>query len=208
MRWAVALRELKLPESAKIVPIWGLPFDHGRNEGVNAAIEADATWLMFLDDDVIPPADAYHRLISHGREIVSGLYYRRNAPITPVMFYETSGLPTPVTRFAAGKLLDVDLVGAGCLLIHKTVFRAIQKPFEWMMDRNDLAPRERVGEDMAFCRKARAAGYRIAVDTTVECSHLGMGESRGGKFYPFARPGEEWKVKADVPEQQEVNHGR
>lgn len=202
-RWAFAFRELRLPAGTKVMPpIAGLPFDHGRNEAVREAIFEGATWLFFLDDDVIPPADAFERLVSHGRPIVSGLYYRRNAPITPVMYYETSGLPTPITQFAYGKLIDADLVGAGCLAIHKSVFTAIDRPFEWLMDRSDLPPRERVGEDMAFCRKARAAGFGIAVDTSVECHHLGLGESRtDGRFYPFARPGEEWRVR---PEKKEV----
>lgn len=195
-RWAFAFRELRLPEGTKILPpIAGLPFDHGRNEAVKAALTEGADWLLFIDDDVIAPPDTFERLSSHGREIVSGLYYRRNAPITPVMFYESGGRPVPVSRFNRGGLLEVDFVGAGCLLIHKTVFSAIEKPFEWMMDRTDLPPGERVGEDMAFCAKARKAGFRVAVDTTVECHHLGLGETRpDGHFVPFARSGEEWKV--------------
>ena len=86
--WAESYRYLQLPLNSRTSMLSGMPFDHGRNTACLAALEHKFTWLMFLDDDVMPPADVFPRLAAHGKDICSGLYYRRQEPIVPVMLKE------------------------------------------------------------------------------------------------------------------------
>lgn len=189
-QWALALRNLALPTGSVIRMIDGLPFDHARNSIVMEMMKTHSDWLLFLDDDVIPPPDAFGRLTSHRREIVSALCYRRQGKITPAMFREASPIHYPVESYSPGELLEVDLVGAGCLAVHRNVFERLDPPwFEWLIDREDLPLTERVGEDLAFARKARRAGFGIFVDTSVACLHVGLGRSdTDGHFLPLEAP--------------------
>jgi hypothetical protein len=185
-KWAASLRDLQLPPNSNIVWFSGMPFDHARNTACQRALEHNYKWLFFLDDDVLAPSDTIPRLIAHNKPIISGLYYRRAAPISPVMLRETPQGTTWINDFTAGELCSVDLVGAGCLLISTQVLRQVPWPwFDWLLDHPELPERERCSEDFAFCRKARKVGHQIMVDTSIQCLHIGLGQSGlGGTFTP------------------------
>lgn len=186
IQWALGFQRLDFPGDCRIFQVPGLPFDHARNVCVEEALQYGAEWLFFLDDDVIPPRDAFGKLISHRREVVSGLYYKRLGHIVPTMYREGSP-PNPILSWKPNELLEVDYVGGGCLAIHRSALERVARPwFKWEMDRTDLPPSERLGEDCYFSKKARQAGLRIYVDTSVRCLHAGFGRSDGdGKFAPL-----------------------
>src|SRR5271154_2084250 len=174
-KWAMGFRQMQFPPSAGFSVLSGMPFDHARNTACENLLKSDFTWLFFLDDDVVTPPDAYARLAAHGKDIVSGLYYRRAAPIRPVMLHYVAGDPNPqwIEKWSpANSLIEVDLVGAGCLLIHRRVIERMSQPwFEWQLGKPDEKtvdgkPGEsKLSEDFAFCRKAkRDFGFQIFVD--------------------------------------------
>jgi hypothetical protein len=188
--WAFGFRNLIIPGS--YTGLAGMPFDHARNTGCQKLLELGWEWLFFLDDDVIAPPDAILKLMEHKKPIVSGLYYRRNSPIVPVMMRNVAGGRQWVAEFNAPDLIEVDYVGSGCLLIHRDVLTSIAplSPnhhwFEWRVDHVHLPPESRMSEDFAFCENARKHGYKILVDTGVQCRHAGLAESRiGGHLVPL-----------------------
>lgn len=187
MKWALGLRNVQLPAASAIVTKSGMPFDHARNTACEDALQHGFQWLFFLDDDVVPPPDVYARLARHDKDIVSGLYYRRAEPIAPVMMaYDSEGQAQWITQWSPpNSLIEADLVGAGCLLIHRRVLEQMPKPwFEWQLGRDDL--QHKLSEDFAFCRRAKKDfGFSIHVDTSVACEHIGFGQSElGGSFRP------------------------
>jgi len=184
--WAFAFRELRLPKDSVSVKKPGMPFDHARNQMVRVMLDNGSKWLLFLDDDVIPPADGYEKLMEVQNEIVSGVYWKRQGKIVPAAYFEAHPLPTPVPHITGNLPIEVDMVGGGFLLIHRSVFERVKEPwFEWKIYREDLPPAERVGEDFDFCRKAKAAGLRVVLHQGVRCKHTGLGWSdENGKFLP------------------------
>lgn len=176
-QWASGLRRLSLPPGLEPILISGRPYDDARNHAAQLAIEEKCSWLFFIDDDVVPPPDAFFKLSAHKKDIVSGLYLRRHPPVVPCMQVNYKW----VTTFSFPALLEVDFVGAGCLLISTEVFKKMKRPwFEWRCDRPDLPETERLSEDFAFCRDAKQAGYKVLVDTSVQCEHWGLGKARIG----------------------------
>jgi hypothetical protein len=186
--WSKGFKDLQIPGGGTYAFFSGMPFDHARNMACERALEHGFQWLFFLDDDVIPPVDTIQRLINNGGDIVSGLYYRRAEPIVPVMIMEKNNERVWVTDFKPGATLSVDMVGAGCLLIHRRVLESVSKPwFEWLLDRPDLPENQRCSEDFAFCRKAKQHGFQVQVNTSVTCKHAGIGASEiGGHFKPLS----------------------
>lgn len=184
------LRRMKLPADAAFHTLTGYRVDLQRNECVRLFLQSSFEWLMFLDDDVFAPEETFERLSSHGLDVVSGLYYHKVEPIEPLAYVDRGTHFEVPPDFAIGKLIEVDLGGAGCLLIHRRVLEATQYPwFSWTTGEEHLPFREQTSEDFFFFRKARAAGFRTFVDTGVRCLHVGLGASElGGMFLPFSSP--------------------
>jgi hypothetical protein len=194
-KWAVSYRNMQLPPNSNTSILSGMPFDHARNMACENMLAHGFTWLYFLDDDVCVPPDTIQRLINHGKDIVSGVYYRRAAPVHPVMLnFDGAGQAQWITQWPANALIEADLVGAGCLLIHRRVIEAMKRPwFEWELGKVDAPivegepPRPaKLSEDFRFCRSAKKDyGFKIFVDTSIQCEHIGLGESvQGGNFRP------------------------
>lgn len=187
--WALGLRNLILP--GPIMPVSGMPFDHSRNTCAMRALEIGAKFLFFLDSDVIPPRDAVLRLMSHNLPIVSGIYCRRSHPAgVPVMIRNGQW----VTEYPQNSLIEVDLVGAGCLLVRRDVLEKMppQRPeagkhwFDWKVDAKGKLPAgECLSEDFTFCQWAKKIlGVRTIVDTSVNCLHIGNSQVSYGRMEP------------------------
>lgn len=190
--WAIAFRNLRpFADQMPFLPMAGKPYDDGRNSCVKAFLESDYQHLFFLDTDVTPPSDCVSRLLAHNLPIVSGLYHRRSPPHSlPVMIKNGSWY----VNHPPG-LVEVDLVGAGCLLVHRSVYERVppQRPgkswYDWRIDLKDLdppivEPDSCLSEDFSWNRHVRKHGYKIMVDTTIDCGHVGLGEARRGTFLP------------------------
>lgn len=186
IKWAYAIRNLRLPGAHSMITLSGMTYDHARNSAVHSMLKGGFKWLLFIDDDTCVPPDTFERLASHNLDICSGLYYRRSQPIGhPVMLKEMQGPDGQVgtafiDNFRPGDMVEADLVGAGCMLIHRRVFEQLAQPlegrwFRWMMESSQA--NERCSEDFFFCRMARKAGFHIYVDTMVQCDHIGLANS-------------------------------
>lgn len=192
--WSLGLRKLVIP-GPEPMGVTGMPFDHARNAGVEHMLRSGSRYLFFLDSDVVPPADAVLRLLRHDAPVISGMYCRRSPPHgVPVMMRDhkwVTDLPGP----GQNPVIEVDLVGAGCLLLRRDVLEAMrarpsQRPgkpwFDWRVDlQGHLPPGECLSEDYSFmlsCR--RELGVKILVDTSIRCRHLGLAEADYGTYVP------------------------
>ena len=142
-----------------------------RNKVVETFLGSHYNWLLFLDSDVVPPADGIDRLMAHGKKVISGLYHQKGGEFLPNMYTYKEWLPEKgqhdynwITEWPRDETIEVDGVGAGFLLIHREVLEAIGKK-DWFHFREG-------GEDLAFCRQAKEKGYSIWVDTSVHCGHV------------------------------------
>ena len=189
--WAMNFRNLQIPGTYTFVS--GMPFDHARNTGFQKLLELGWEWLFFLDDDLLVPSDTIYKLMSHKLPIVSGLYYRRALPLVPVMLREKpdkTGYDW-IVEYKDNSLVECDLVGSGCLLIHRDVLTSYppvsedSRWFEWRCDKTKLPSNERTSEDFTFIRHLRNHGVRVMCDTSVKCRHVGFSESFGGQLKPL-----------------------
>ncbi len=97
-----------------------------QNLAVREAIERDFEWLIFLEDDVLPPVDMLLRLdhyVRNGPPVVSGLYYTKANPSQPLI-YRGRGTG-PYLDFKMGEQVWCDGLPMGCCLIHMGLLRAM-----------------------------------------------------------------------------------
>ena len=178
--------------------------DAGRNILVEQFLARKrATHLMFLDTDIVCAPNACRKLLSHDKEIISGLYFQRGGMQFPLIYsyqgrHRVSGkmcpaftpILDPVHRYLSKKRLPVSEItyatlegndglikiggaGAGFLLVKREVFEKI--PYPWFSF-------EKGGEDLYFCDKARKNGFEIWADMSVLLGHLRLDPVGASQF--------------------------
>lgn len=190
--WSFGLRNLIIPGDPNLrrfdpfMVVAGRPFDMARNDICMAALQVGAKNVFMYDSDVIPPRDAILRLMRHNLPIVSGMYCRRSPPESVPVMIKNGGWFIPQRL---GAMYEVDLVGAGCLLLKTDMLRKLpaQRPgyhwFDWKVNMKGIVPDgEALSEDFTFNVHARKHGYKTYVDTSIRCRHAGMAESDLGTF--------------------------
>jgi hypothetical protein len=120
-------------------------------------------WILFLDADMQPDALTVPRLLSHGKDIIGAKCFQRLPPFRGCW----QALPGATLEEDCTAACEVEWVGTGCLLIHRRVLESVA--FPWF----DHAP-PGLGEDVIFCDKARAKGFRVFMDCGLVCGHLSL----------------------------------
>lgn len=133
-------------------------------------------WLLCTEDDHIYPPDTLTRLLAHDKDIVSGLYLKRDLPFEPVAYHELNDgsgefLPHYLINYAAG-LVEVDVVGVGCLLIRRKVFETVPKP--WWILTAPPAPPDKINSDVEWCRNVKRHGFQIYCDLEMTIAHIAV----------------------------------
>ena len=148
-----------------------------RNSFCKQAISANVDYVLWLDSDMTFPADTLERMVKHmedGRDIVTGLYFRRRRPFSPVLYKELVGGDEPRwTEFdklpAEGELFEVAGCGMGCCMMRKDILVDVALNYKtW------FTPIEHFGEDLAFSLRARELGYKMWCDPTIKLGHIGQ----------------------------------
>lgn len=160
-----------------VLPVRGYPGDGliiARNESVRWFLKnTDAEWYWTLDTDIGFKQNTLSRLLQHNAPVVSGLYSTvfENGSDSMGGPQTWSRMPLAMRRtgnaFEQYELYDgvmeVDAVGAGCLLVHRSIMEALQP--DWFTCMYGM------GEDFSFCTRVRELGHKILCDTTIPLSH-------------------------------------
>ena len=168
-------------------------------------------YILWFDDDMLVPADAFHRLAAHNVDVAGALCFKRLPPYTPLLLHEREDPAEPGGRtttwwhdYPRGRLVKVLGTGFGCILTRTDVFRRLSRP--WFVEKEGGA-----GSDIHFCNMARAAGYAIHVDTSLEVKHLGDCEEVGEALrdeWAAANPAEARNLRCRPREQAHDRAGR
>lgn len=156
------------------------PVERARNVIVQQFLESDCNYLLMIDDDITPP-DTILEMAEHDKDVVAGLCYACNSHsgIFPVAYQKTEngvfrggfdliGIGADAENQG---LLKVELVGSGCIMIHRRVFARIDQPYFKFLYNDDLTQIVE-SEDFDFCNRVIAAGMGVYVDTDRVCGHL------------------------------------
>jgi len=129
---------------------------------VESALEMDSSHILWIDSDMVFPAEAAESLLRWDTEIVACNCTRRSAPFLPTARgKDMDHCWTTEEKAKAGGIEPVSSVGFGVTLIETSVFQKIPAP--WFMISKDDEDRW-VGEDVYFFRKAIDAGIQPYVD--------------------------------------------
>jgi len=154
------------------------------NQVVRLAWQNKCDKVLLMDVDQVFPQTVIKSLLERKLPIVSGSYYLKSYPHSPVAGWTERGervnqngvnWKLNYTPFPDNDdhLVEVDWCGVGCLMIDMDVFEKLQFPCFYDDWNWDLGTRK-IGHDMLFCQDVKRAGYKIYVDTAVQCGHIGI----------------------------------
>lgn len=152
-----------------------------QNQRADLCLEAmgeGCSHVLFIDSDMTFPQDMVQRLLAHDKDIVATNCARRRMPTGPTAqrTLPDGSRELIYTMPESTGLEEVESIGMGVMLIKRKVFESLTEPwFEtpWRTDKRGY-----IGEDVFFCRKAAAAGFKIYIDHDVskEIGHIGTFE--------------------------------
>ena len=143
-----------------------------RNTAVRYLLSSKHDYLFFLDTDIILQSDTLIKLLDSIEEkkfIISAMYVI-DTLFQPAVCAKVSKDKwrwiSLIELLKKGKtgLVEVDGVGAGCLLIDRIVLEDIQYPW--------FKFSENYGEDLYFCSKAKRAGYKSYMNMDARVMHI------------------------------------
>lgn len=133
-------------------------------------LEPDVDWLFFMDDDHTFHPDILLRLLDRNVDIIQPLVSTRKPPYRPYGYMHNGQDYESLTwsDFPLHGIREVDAVGTGGMLVRRRVLDEVGDP--WFEEGRTGA--EHLGEDLYFCTKARAAGFKVYVDCDVRMGHM------------------------------------
>lgn len=149
-----------------------------RNEIAKKAIQGEFDYLMWFDSDMVFPSDTMLRMLKvmeeNNIDFLTGMYFRRVTPFTPTLFSKLEMLEDGsgcdfenIVEIPEG-LTEVAGCGFGCVLINVDVLFDVLAKYGTLFN-----PMAGMGEDLAFCWRARSLGYKIICDPSIELGHVG-----------------------------------
>lgn len=157
------------PGAVKFETVNGSLLEENRQMLVNLTV---GDWLLFLDDDMTFPHDIAERLDDWDKDIVTGLYWIGYPQHNQPAIYKKTDTDKPTAFFSdypKDKLVEVGSCGMGACMIRRRVIDDFIGAGAFARYHKITG---RVGEDMAFCYRARDKGYKIFCDTSLKCGHL------------------------------------
>ncbi len=160
-----------------------MPVDSARNYLIQQALNTDAEYLFFVGDDTVSPWDAFKILHKTSKEnpdaAVVGVYYIKLSDAM-IMVREDNKIVVP--NVDPGQIFEAWQTGMDCMLIPMKILRKMYEedpdlPFCCIA--NGIEGLPFIGEDNFFVHRLRKSGFRLLVNTDVQCLHMDV---HSGKF--------------------------
>jgi glycosyltransferase involved in cell wall biosynthesis len=160
----------QLPHGTHFVTPRGPYLDVAREVCLTEAITAKSDYLVFIDTDIGFQPDAISRLLAHGKDVIGGNYHEKRHPLTSTVKYDDANDGLRVQKVLPAAPFRCAAVGTGFMAINIARLTACMAPpcFAYFSEGAGFG-----GEDVAFCRRARAAGLEVWCDPTIPLQHIG-----------------------------------
>lgn len=185
-------RHVVLPFGLRLqyASVHGLLVDEARNKLIEHAIKENAKYLIFVDDDIALPRDGL------GMFIQTAERFNGDAVIGGVATIKGTSTPAISTVDKEGRLITPDCspkfepiqitwaTGCACLLIPVNILKEMKVkepdiPWCWIGMKDG---KQECGEDIFLCDGIQRAGYKIYIDTRIQCLHFNM---ETGDYYSY-----------------------
>jgi len=174
-----------------------------RTELARVFLATDAEWLWMVDTDMGFAPDTVDRMVAsaeaNGADVLGALcfaqkhdparkvgdFHAARLRIQPTLYEmvkveQTGEIGFQSVRYRRDAYQDVAATGAACLLIHRRALAGLgEDPFAPLSipGAGGNGTSRTFSEDLSFCVRVTAAGFRLGVDTSIKTTHY-----KGGIF--------------------------
>lgn len=140
----------------------------GRDKLALKAITGGFTHVLWLDSDMVFTEDLFSDLWDARKDFVTGIAHARREPYQSCIFTE---LYPCISRWQGEypkNLFKIEGCGMACVLMNVDVVRDV-----WEHHSTAFFPTRDLGEDLAFCKRAKDLGHEIWAEPMVKLGHVG-----------------------------------
>ena len=155
-----------------------------RNSLVKLALDGKYDDIFFIDSDTEWEPEWFFRLLERPEPIVGGALIKK----TDKEGYTVKLLDKQLKFSEDGKLIQADGVGTGFLKVSKFALEKLwlasdpytsegeehRMVFDIKVENGDL-----ISEDYVLCNKWKSLGYKVWLDPTITCNHIGIKKFEG-----------------------------
>jgi choline kinase len=155
-----------------------------RNSLIKLAIDGRYDDLFFIDSDTEWEPEWFFNILERPEPIVGGSLIKK----TEKEGYTVKLLDKKLKYSEDKKLLEVDGVGTGFMKVSKFAFDKLwlasdpytsegeqhRMVFDIKVENGDL-----ISEDYVLCNKWKSLGYKVWLDPTITCNHIGIKKFKG-----------------------------
>jgi GT2 family glycosyltransferase len=140
----------------------------------------DYDYIMWIDSDIMFTTEQFMQLLSHGSDIVSGVYLMQGGREFATVkdwdeeYFKVNGSFrhfTPQDLEGSEELIEVAYTGMGFMLMKKGVMESLEYPWFKPIEKCIGSMVDFTTEDVSFCLRAKEAGWRILIDPAVKVGH-------------------------------------
>ncbi|WP_227980366.1 hypothetical protein [Nocardia spumae] len=160
--------------------------DQGRSQMATDALRDGFEGLMWIDSDIDFEVAAVDRLLAHDLPIVCGIYAKKGVRGLACHVLPGTG---NILFGEGGGLVEIKYAATGFLFTRRDVYDTVAEheklpvcnmrfdrptvPYFLPMLVPDGEHTWYLGEDYAFCERARRSGFEVMADTTIRLGHVG-----------------------------------
>lgn len=139
-----------------------------RERIAHRAINEEYTHVLWLDSDMVFQPSLLDDLMFSGKGFVTGIYHARRKGYASCIFKSIE--INHIERFETypAETFEIAGCGFGCVLVETEILKSV-----CLNKGTCFTPLRHLGEDIAFCQRAREMGFRLYCEPTVVCGHIG-----------------------------------
>ncbi|MFF0492552.1 hypothetical protein ACFYTQ_26280 [Nocardia sp. NPDC004068] len=177
--------------------------DQGRSQMATDALLDGFDGLMWIDSDIGFDPDSVDMLRHHDLPIVCAIYAKKG--VRELACHMLPGTKR-ILFGEGGGLMEIKYAATGFLFTHRTVYETmieheqlpicnkqfgrVTVPYFLPLIQQDGENHWYLGEDYAFCERARRSGFDIMADTRIRLNHIGRKayswEDAGSELHRYA----------------------
>lgn len=182
--FAKSVMTLQLRDQVEVSFASGSLIYDARNKLAMKAVEEGFDRVLWLDSDMVFDPDLFPKLanrLDEGYSFVSGLYFKRKAPIAPVIYercdlveneaHETIPVAKTFDDYPKDQLFEIKAAGFGGVMMTTELIDKVHKKYGL-----PFFPVAGFGEDLAFCYRCQMAGEKMYCDSSIKLKHIGLVE--------------------------------
>jgi glycosyltransferase involved in cell wall biosynthesis len=155
-----------------------------RNSLVKLALDGGYDDLFFIDSDIEWEPEWFFRLLNRPEPVVGGALVKK----TDTEGYTVKILDKTLKYSSDKKLLEVNGVGTGFLKVSRFALEKLWEASDSYTSEGEkhrmvfdikVENGELISEDYIMCNKWQDLGYKVWLDPTITCNHIGIKKFKG-----------------------------